>query len=109
MDWWSPVEGAPTIEDEAVIAYNATVVGDVQVGYRAYVVAGAVVTRDVPPEHAVTASTSTSRYATGRQAPSSPTRPLALTQRTHDVPRQWVFRRGGGMIGLLRSDPESCL
>jgi acetyltransferase-like isoleucine patch superfamily enzyme len=54
MDWWSPAEGAPTIEDEAVIGYNATVVGDVRVGRGAYVAAGAVVTRNVPPEHVVT-------------------------------------------------------
>lgn len=54
LDWWSPAEGAPTIEDDAVIGYNATVVGDVQVGRRAYVAAGAIVTRDVPPEHVVT-------------------------------------------------------
>jgi acetyltransferase-like isoleucine patch superfamily enzyme len=53
-DWWSPAEGPPTIEDDAVIGYNATVIGDVRVGRRAYVAAGAVVTRDVPPEHVVT-------------------------------------------------------
>jgi serine acetyltransferase len=32
MDWWSPAEGAPTIEDDAVIGYNATVVGNLGFG-----------------------------------------------------------------------------
>lgn len=54
VDWWSPTEGAPTIEAEAVVGYHATVVGDVRIGQRAYIAAGAVVTRDVPDEHVVT-------------------------------------------------------
>jgi acetyltransferase-like isoleucine patch superfamily enzyme len=54
VDWWSPAEAAPTIEAEAVIGYHATVVGDVQIGQRAYIAAGAIVTRDVPAEHVVT-------------------------------------------------------
>ncbi|HYS38533.1 MAG TPA: hypothetical protein VEO01_23185, partial [Pseudonocardiaceae bacterium] len=37
-----------------VVGYGARVIGGVRVGPRSYVAAGAIVTRDVPPEHVVT-------------------------------------------------------
>jgi len=40
----------PTIEDDASIGANATVLPGVTVGAGAFVAAGAVVTEDVPPE-----------------------------------------------------------
>ncbi len=40
----------PTLESNASIGANATVLPDVTVGERAFVAAGAVVTEDVPPE-----------------------------------------------------------
>lgn len=40
----------PSIEDDASIGANATVLPDVTVGEGAFVAAGAVVTHDVPPE-----------------------------------------------------------
>jgi acetyltransferase-like isoleucine patch superfamily enzyme len=40
----------PTIEDDASIGANATILPDVTVGEKAFVAAGAVVTEDVPPE-----------------------------------------------------------
>lgn len=42
-------EESPTIEDYAVIGFDALVVGPVTVGEKAYVAAGAVVTKDVAP------------------------------------------------------------
>ena len=41
---------APTVEDDASIGANATVMPGVTVGERAFVAANAVVTEDVPPE-----------------------------------------------------------
>lgn len=40
----------PTVEDDATIGANATVLPGVTVGERAFVAANAVVTRDVPPD-----------------------------------------------------------
>jgi acetyltransferase-like isoleucine patch superfamily enzyme len=53
-DWWEVDEPSPTIADESVVGYGAQVIGRVKIGPRAYVAAGAVVTKDVPPEHVVT-------------------------------------------------------
>ncbi len=44
-----PVKRHPTVEDDVTIGANATILGDVTVGERARVGAGAVVTDDVPP------------------------------------------------------------
>lgn len=41
----------PTVHAEAVIGANATILPGVEVGAGAFVAAGAVVTRDVPPGH----------------------------------------------------------
>ncbi len=41
------------VEDEVVIGANATIVAGVRIGRRAVIAAGAVVTRDVPPETVV--------------------------------------------------------
>jgi acetyltransferase-like isoleucine patch superfamily enzyme len=54
LGWWDVDEKPPVILSDTVIGYGATVVGAVRVGPRSYVAAGAVVTRDVPPEHVVT-------------------------------------------------------
>lgn len=43
------VEEAPTIRKGAIVGMLALVIGDVVVGENAYVAAGAVVTKDVPP------------------------------------------------------------
>jgi len=40
----------PTIEDDATIGGNATLLPDVTIGEQAFVAAGAVVTEDVPPK-----------------------------------------------------------
>jgi acetyltransferase-like isoleucine patch superfamily enzyme len=53
-DWWEVDEEPPVIEADTVVGYGAHVVGGVRIGPRSYVAAGAVVTRDVPPEHVVT-------------------------------------------------------
>jgi len=45
----APLEG-PTIEDDASVGANATILPGVHVGKRAFVAANAVVTEDVPPE-----------------------------------------------------------
>jgi serine acetyltransferase len=39
----------PTVESNAVVGYNAIVIGDVTVGHDSYVAAGAIITKDVPP------------------------------------------------------------
>lgn len=52
--WWAVDEPSPVIHEDVVVGFNATVVGGVSVGPRSYVAAGAIVTRDVPPEHVVT-------------------------------------------------------
>lgn len=52
--WWEVDEAPPVIEADSVVGYGARVVGGVRIGPRSYVAAGAVVTKDVPPEHVVT-------------------------------------------------------
>ncbi|MFE6645066.1 acyltransferase [Nocardioides sp. NPDC057772] len=52
--WWGVDEAPPVIEADSVVGYGAHVVGGVHIGPRSYVAAGAVVTKDVPPEHIVT-------------------------------------------------------
>ncbi|WP_158889088.1 DapH/DapD/GlmU-related protein [Amycolatopsis anabasis] len=52
--WWGADEEPPVIEPDSVVGYGARVVGGVRIGPRSYVAAGAVVTKDVPPEHVVT-------------------------------------------------------
>ena len=52
--WWDVDEEPPVIESDSVVGYGARIVGGVRVGPHAYVAAGAVVTRDVPPESVVT-------------------------------------------------------
>jgi acetyltransferase-like isoleucine patch superfamily enzyme len=52
--WWEVDEEPPVIEADSVVGYGARVVGGVRIGPRSYVAAGAVVTKDVPPEHIVT-------------------------------------------------------
>lgn len=53
-DWWEVDEMPPVIEADTVVGYGAHVVGGVRIGPRSYVAAGAIVTKDVPPEHVVT-------------------------------------------------------
>jgi acetyltransferase-like isoleucine patch superfamily enzyme len=45
---------APCVEDGAIIGFGAQVIGGVRIGFRSYVAAGAIVTKDVPPESIVT-------------------------------------------------------
>lgn len=52
--WWGVDEEPPVIEADSVVGYGARVVGGVRIGPRSYVAAGAVVTKDVPPEYVVT-------------------------------------------------------
>ncbi|GHH62497.1 DapH/DapD/GlmU-related protein [Lentzea cavernae] len=54
QDWWEVDEEPPVIEADTVVAFGARVVGGVRIGPRSYVAAGAIVTKDVPPEHIVT-------------------------------------------------------
>jgi acetyltransferase-like isoleucine patch superfamily enzyme len=53
QDWWETHEDSPIVESDTVVSFGATVVGAVRIGPRSYVAAGAVVTRDVPPDHVV--------------------------------------------------------
>lgn len=55
MSWdhHDPPEPSATIRDRTFVGVNATVVGGITLGPNAYVCAGAVVTRDVPPRHVV--------------------------------------------------------
>jgi acetyltransferase-like isoleucine patch superfamily enzyme len=53
IPWDDPAgdEPSPNVEDGAFVGWGAMVVGGVNIGRRAYVCAGALVTRDVPPGH----------------------------------------------------------
>lgn len=48
------VEPAPIIQDYVMIGYDSNIIGGVTVGRRAYVAAGATVSKDVPPDTVVT-------------------------------------------------------
>ncbi|NKQ55615.1 acetyl/acyl transferase [Amycolatopsis sp. K13G38] len=52
--WWDVDEDSPVVEPDSVVGYGSRVVGGVTIGPRSYVAAGAIVTRNVPPEHVVT-------------------------------------------------------
>ena len=52
--WWEVDEEPPVIEADSVVGYGARVVGGIRIGPRSYVAAGAMVTKDVPPQHVVT-------------------------------------------------------
>ena len=52
--WWEVDEEPPMIEADSVVGYGARVVGGVRIGPRSYFAAGAVVPRDVAPDHVVT-------------------------------------------------------
>lgn len=47
-------EPSPIIEDKTFIGVDALIIGGVRIGPRAYVTAGAIITRDVPPNHVAT-------------------------------------------------------
>ncbi len=49
--WWEVDEVPPVIEPDTVVGFGASVIGRVRVGPRSYVAAGAVVSKDVPPDH----------------------------------------------------------
>lgn len=69
LGWWEVDEDSPTVEPDSVVGFGSRVVGGVTVGPRSYVAAGAIVTRDVPPEHVVTGvnvHTPAHRWAGGR-------------------------------------------
>lgn len=50
---WGVEEPAPRVEARAVIGRGSVVVGDVVIGAGAYIAAGAIVTKSVPPDHIV--------------------------------------------------------
>lgn len=54
LGWWGVDEEPPVIEADSVVGYGVQVVGGVRIGPRSYVAAGAVVTKDVPPDHVLT-------------------------------------------------------
>ncbi|MCM6774499.1 acetyl/acyl transferase [Nocardia sp. CDC159] len=54
LGWWGVDEAPPVVEHDSVVGFGARVVGGVRIGPYSYVAAGAVVTRDVPPEHVAT-------------------------------------------------------
>lgn len=51
IGWWEHDEPSPRILHGSTIGMNASVIGGISVGPFSYVVAGATVTKDVPPQH----------------------------------------------------------
>lgn len=51
IPWDSVEEPSPVIRHGSVVGMGAILIGDIEVGPRAYVAAGEVVRRDVPPDH----------------------------------------------------------
>jgi len=49
--WDDTIEPSPIIKQNAFIGFDAKIIGDVEIGEHAYVCAGAVVTKNVPPYH----------------------------------------------------------
>ena len=48
LPWDGTIEDSPNVRDGAFVGFGALVIGDVVLGKRSYVCAGAIVTRDVP-------------------------------------------------------------
>ena len=44
-------EESPIFEDYSFVGFNAVIAGNIRVGYKAYVLAGSVITKDVPDFH----------------------------------------------------------
>jgi serine O-acetyltransferase len=68
-----PVKRHPTVEDEATLGANSTLIGDITVGEGATVGAGAVVTDDVPA---------------GVTVVGNPARPITGTEATETTPEE---------------------
>lgn len=49
LEWGAVDEPSPVVEDGAIVGFGAKIVGGVRIGHNAFVGAGAVVTKDVPP------------------------------------------------------------
>ncbi len=56
LGWWGVDEDSPVVEADSVVGFGARVIGGVRIGPRSYIAAGAIVTKDVPPEHIVIGS-----------------------------------------------------
>lgn len=54
LGWWGVDEASPVVEADSVVGFGARVVGGVRIGPCSYVAAGAIVTKEVPPQHIVT-------------------------------------------------------
>lgn len=54
LGWWGVDEVPPVVAEQSVVGFGAVVVGGVTIGPRSYVAAGAIITRDVPPDHVAT-------------------------------------------------------
>ena len=83
VGWWDVDEASPVIEADSVVGFGARIIGGVRIGPRSYVAAGAVVTKDVPPEHIVT--------GTNAQIPID----RWTGKRLGPLIEQWIARRSG--------------
>ncbi|MEV2226829.1 DapH/DapD/GlmU-related protein [Nocardia vinacea] len=84
LGWWGVDEESPVIEEDSVVGFGARVIGGVRIGPRSYIAAGAVVTKDVPPEQVVT--------HINRHTPIG----------------KWNGKRLGPLIEQWKSRPRSC-
>ena len=47
------IEKSPIIQDRVFIGFGAKIIGRVEIGMHSYIVAGAIVTKDIPPKSIV--------------------------------------------------------
>lgn len=50
---WAGGEEPPKINNFVIIGFDATIIGDISIGHHVYIAAGAIVTKDVPPNSVV--------------------------------------------------------
>lgn len=66
IDFWDNEEledpPSPIIEENVIIGYNSIIIGDVTIGRNSYIAAGAIITRDVPPDTKIITSRVLNKY-----------------------------------------------
>ncbi len=53
LGWDDVIEKSPIIQDRVFIGFGAKIIGRVEIGMHSYIVAGAIVTKDIPPKSIV--------------------------------------------------------
>lgn len=62
LAWDDVVEKSPEVDDNVFIGFGAMVIGEIKIGKLSYVTAGAIVTKNVPPQSVVSGANKIDQY-----------------------------------------------